>query len=105
MWQMILVILAVFGIALVYPNIGMGGGFLHVPTLMFLAALDKNTAVPISLALVLAGALAALPQHHGSGNVDTRLALYMASGAVFGSVAGVLFNLSIGQQLFQWLLR
>jgi len=81
----------------------MGGGFLHVPTLMFLASLDKNSAVPISLTLVLAGALAAFPEHYRSGNVDTRLAGFMALGAIFGSVAGVLFNLSIGQNLFQWL--
>jgi uncharacterized membrane protein YfcA len=96
-------ILAVFGIALVYPNIGLGGGFLHVPMLIFLVGMDKNSAVPVSLSLVLAGALAALPRHHGAGAVDVGLAAKMSVGAVVGAVVGALFNLAISMEAFQWL--
>ncbi len=103
MWQIVLIILAVFGIALIYPNIGLGGGFLHVPVLMYLAGMDNGSAVPVSLTLVLAGALAAFPKHHKSGNVDTRLAAYLASGAVFGAVIGTFINLSLNQSMFELL--
>jgi uncharacterized membrane protein YfcA len=103
MWLLVIVILAVFGIALVYPNIGLGGGFLHVPVLMYLAGLGKNSAVPISLTLVLAGALAALPGHYKSGNVDPKLAAYLSAGAAFGAVGGARLNLAISQNLFEWL--
>jgi uncharacterized membrane protein YfcA len=96
-------VLAVFGIAMVYPNIGLGGGFLHVPLLMFVVGLDKNSAVPISLSLVLAGALAALPRHYGAKAVDLRLAGILSSGAVVGAILGVFVNLAINKDVFQWL--
>jgi uncharacterized membrane protein YfcA len=98
-----LVSLASFGVALVYPNIGLGGGVLHVPILMYIAGFDKNSAVPISLSLVLAGAIAALPRHYKSGMVDLRLGAYMACGAVIGATCGALINLALSQELFEWL--
>lgn len=95
--------IAVFLIALIYPNIGLGGGFLHVPVLMYVLALDKNVAVPISLLLVLMGALAALPRHYRAGTVDLGLAARLSVGAVLGAVAGAMFNLSINKETFEWL--
>ena len=103
MWLLLVIILVVLGVAAVYPNIGMGGGFLHVPALIYLAGLEKSSAVPISLTLVLAGALAALPGHYKLGYVDPRLAAYLSVGAVLGAVCGTLINLSMSQWLFEWL--
>jgi len=101
--SLILMLFAVFGIAMVYPNIGLGGGVLHVPALMFIAGLDKNSAVPVSLLLVLAGAIAALPRHHKAGMVDIRLGAFMSAGAVIGAVCGALINLALSQEVFEWL--
>jgi len=92
-----------FIIAALYSNIGLGGGIMYVPALILLGAMGKDSAVAVSLCLVLAGSLAALYQHHKAGNVDFQLVGFLSVGACSGAVFGTFFNLSIGEETFRWL--
>ncbi|MDD4308563.1 MAG: sulfite exporter TauE/SafE family protein [Thermoplasmata archaeon] len=92
-----------FIIAALYSNLGLGGGIMYVPALILIGQLGKDSAVAVSLCLVLAGSLAALYQHNKAGNVDMKLVGYLSVGSGIGAVFGSFFNLNIGEETFRWL--
>jgi len=100
---LLILVLTTLGIAAIYTNIGLGGGVMHVPVLMWVAGLDKNSAVAISLSLVLGGAIAASASHMKERMVEWRLAGILSAGAVVGAILGSVFNLGLDPTLFKWL--
>ncbi len=65
--------------------LGIGGGVLLVPALVFIWACSMHTAIGTSLAVITVCSLAAATRHHMLGNVDFALAGALAVGAVVGS--------------------
>ncbi|MBI5000178.1 MAG: sulfite exporter TauE/SafE family protein [Euryarchaeota archaeon] len=100
---LLVLVLTTLGIAAIYTNIGLGGGVMHVPILMWVAGLDKNSAVAVSLSLVLGGAIAASASHMKERMVEWRLAGILSAGAVIGAIFGSVFNLGLDPTLFKWL--
>ena len=86
MWLLLVGILAVFGIAFIYSNLGMGGGILFVPLLFWLTAYGEDEVVVISLCLVTANSLTALMNHQREGLVDWKLGFILATGAIVGAI-------------------
>jgi uncharacterized membrane protein YfcA len=93
-------ILAIFGIAFIYSNLGMGGGILYVPVLFWLTGYSEDIVAPLSLILVLANCISALYNHQRARLVDWKLGLILTGGAMFGTVIGALFNLSTEKIVF-----
>lgn len=93
-------ILAVFGIAFVYSNLGMGGGVLFVPLLFWITGYGEDQVVVISLCLVMANCITALGNHQREKLVDWKLGLMLSSGAIVGSIIGAEFNLATGKEVF-----
>ncbi len=101
MWLLVLGILAVFAISFIYSNLGMGGGILFVPLLFWISpTFSEDEVVVISLWLVLANCLTSLMNHHREKLVDWKLGIILASGGILGSIAGALFNISTGREVF-----
>lgn len=67
---------------------GVGGGILVVPGLVMVASMDQRMAHGTSLAAVLPISLASLFTYWGHQQVDWPVALWLAIGAVAGSVVG-----------------
>jgi len=65
--------------------LGIGGGVLLVPALLFIWACSMHTAIGTSLAVITVCSLAAATRHFMLGNVDLGLAGALAVGAVVGS--------------------
>jgi uncharacterized protein len=65
--------------------LGIGGGVLMVPALLYLWKHDMQTAVGTSLAAMIPTALAGSLRHCTYGNVDWQAALVLALGAVGGA--------------------
>ena len=62
--------------------LGIGGGILIVPALMYLAGFSQLTATGTSLAILLPPVgLAAVLVYHRNGNVDVRAAVCIATWA------------------------
>jgi len=82
-------ILSYLGVGLTVGTIsallGIGGGVLLVPALVFIWSCEMHTAVGTSLAVITVGSLAAATRHYMLGNVDFALAGALAVGAVVGS--------------------
>jgi uncharacterized protein len=68
--------------------LGIGGGVLIVPGLVFFAGLSQHKAHGTSLVSALAIAVAALVRYSVGGNVDWLLAAGIAAGGVGGAILG-----------------
>ncbi len=65
--------------------LGIGGGVLLVPALVFIWACGMHTAVGTSLVVIFLCSLAGAIRHYSLGNVDLSLAAAISVGAVVGS--------------------
>ena len=85
-WTMLLVGLVV---GMVSGVVGIGGGILFVPALVWLALMDQHRAQGTSLGALLApvGILAFL-EYYRKGNADLRVAALLAAGFLVGGYFG-----------------
>lgn len=68
--------------------LGLGGGFLVVPALVFLRGLDMKVASGTAIAVIVPAMLVALWRRAGSGHIDWKIAGFLAIGAVAGPFLG-----------------
>ena len=85
-WMMLLVGVVV---GMVSGVVGIGGGILFVPALVWLAGMDQHKAQGTSIAALLApvGALA-FWEYYRKGNADIRVAALLAIGFLVGAYFG-----------------
>ena len=85
-WMMLLVGLVV---GMVSGVVGIGGGILFVPALVWLAGMDQHRAQGTSLgALLLPVGLFAFMEYYRKGNADLQVALLLAVGFLVGGYFG-----------------
>ncbi|MFP4179342.1 MAG: sulfite exporter TauE/SafE family protein [Spirochaetaceae bacterium] len=83
---------------------GVGGGFLVVPLLNVVLGIGYELAVGSSLSFIIGTSFAGVLKQREAGNVDFRIAGVLASGSVFGALAGdslqnlLLFGLAGGSE-------
>lgn len=69
--------------------LGIGGGILIVPALMYIAGFSQKLAIGTSLAVLLPPiGIAAVLEYYRSGNVDFKAALIIALTAIIGGWLG-----------------
>jgi len=80
--------------------VGVGGGIILVPALVFILGYSQLDAQGISLALIMfpVGILGVL-QYYKQGHVDFNIVLILAIGFVLGSFLGSKISLSISQEI------
>jgi len=99
-WMMLMVGLVV---GMVSGVVGIGGGILFVPALIWLAGMDQHKAQGTSLGALLAPVgLFAFWEYYRNGNADLRIALLLAAGFLVGGYFG-----AVGAQYIPeiWLRR
>jgi uncharacterized membrane protein YfcA len=85
-WTILLVGLVV---GVVSGVVGIGGGILFVPALIWLLGMDQHKAQGTSIgALLLPVGLFAFIQYYREGNADIRVALLLAAGFLVGGYFG-----------------
>lgn len=85
-WMMLLVGLVV---GMVSGVVGIGGGILFVPALIWLVGMDQHKAQGTSLGALLAPVgLFAFIEYYRKGNADLRIALLLAAGFLVGGYFG-----------------
>jgi len=85
-WTMLLVGLVV---GIVSGVVGIGGGILFIPALIWLAGMDQHKAQGTSLGALLAPVgILAFWEYYRKGNADLRIALLLAAGFVIGGFFG-----------------
>ena len=85
-WMMLLVGLVV---GMVSGVVGIGGGILFVPALVWLLGMNQHRAQGTSLgALLLPVGIFAFLEYYRKGNADLRVALLLAAGFLVGGYFG-----------------
>jgi hypothetical protein len=83
-----------FWVSFLYSNLGLGGGMLYVPILLFVAtSMDRLEIIPVSLFLVLMTQLPAWYAHHKKGLVKWKLGLQLALATTPGVVIGLVIGI------------
>jgi uncharacterized protein len=82
-WGVIVLVGVVAGI--VSGLLGVGGGIIMVPAVVYLLGLDQHTAQGISLAVIIPVAISGALIHYRKGNVISTLVPPLALGATLGA--------------------
>ena len=84
-----MITLAVVGliVGILSSVIGLGGGFMVVPLLIYLGR-DAKLAVGTTFVFILLVAISSLIAHYRLGNVDIKTGLILALGGVLGAQIG-----------------
>ncbi len=88
-------ILTGFGAGLLSGLMGVGGGTVTIPALVFLLGISQHAAQGISLAMIIPTAMMGAYGYSIRGHVDVRRAWFISAGAVIGSLFGSLLACSI----------
>jgi uncharacterized protein len=85
-WMMLLIGLVV---GMLSGVVGIGGGILFVPALVWLAGMDQHKAQGTSLGALLAPVgILAFMEYYRKGNADLKVALLLAVGFLVGGYFG-----------------
>jgi len=71
--------------------LGIGGGAVLVPALVYLAKLPQHTAQGTSLLVIILTAITGATSYYLSGNLDLGFTLWIAAGSMFGVLLGSFF--------------
>jgi uncharacterized membrane protein YfcA len=96
-----IVILLIVGLAagLLSGMVGVGGGIIIVPCLVFFLGYDQKAAQGNSLGLLLLPlGILGLLNYHQKGHVDYRVVLFMAVGFILGNFWGSKWALSLNDE-------
>jgi uncharacterized membrane protein YfcA len=103
---MLLTILVILGLGLaagvLVGLMGIGGGILLVPVMVYVLKMEQHTAQGTSLLiLLLPVGLGALREYWKQGQVDVRAGVLCAVGMLLGAFGGSLVALPMGQRHLQ----
>jgi uncharacterized membrane protein YfcA len=85
-WMLLLVGV---GVGLVSGVVGIGGGVLFIPALIWMLGMDQHKAQGTSLGALLAPVgIFAFMEYYRKGNADLRVALLLAAGFTVGGYFG-----------------
>lgn len=88
-------ILAGFGVGILTGFLGVGGGFLIVPALIFFGGLPMKKAIGTSLFVIALNCFAGISGHLTYGLFDLKITLIVTSLAVGGAVFGTMLSHNI----------
>ncbi|MGC8862400.1 MAG: sulfite exporter TauE/SafE family protein [Armatimonadota bacterium] len=83
--------------------LGIGGGAIIVPGLVFFLNFDQHRAHGTSLAVVLAMSLASVAAYWRGGHIDWLLAVEMAFGGVLGACVGARVVAALNGPVLRWI--
>ncbi|MBI3405208.1 MAG: sulfite exporter TauE/SafE family protein [Acidobacteria bacterium] len=94
-----LVVTLGFGVGILVGLMGVGGGIVLVPALVYLTGMDQHLAQGTSLFLQLPPiGLGALHIYRRNGNVDLRAGFVCALGFLLGGYSGSLLAIGLASQ-------
>lgn len=79
----------------IISGMGIGGGTILIPSLVFFTELNQKEAQGINLVVFIPVAIAALIVHYKEGNIKIKQAKSIIIGGIFGAILGSLLVLKI----------
>lgn len=84
-------LIAGLAVGVISGMVGIGGGPLIIPILLYVFKVNMHSASGTSLAIIIPTALVGVYTHFTRGSVDWRLAALIAIGSIVGSAIGSQF--------------
>src|SRR5215212_1320797 len=94
----VLLALEGLGVGFLTGLIGVGGGFLIVPALVFVAKIPMRLAIGTSLLVITLNALSGFAGYAGTVPIDWDLVAWFTTIAAVGSIAGTLISKQVPQK-------
>lgn len=94
-------IMAGFGVGILTGFLGVGGGFLIVPAMVFFGGITMKKAIGTSLFVIFLNCVAGLIGHLGGGSFDWFLATMVIGLAVSGAAIGTMLSNRIAPHRLQ----
>ena len=85
-------IAAGFGVGILTGFLGVGGGFLIVPALVFFGGLPMKQAIGTSLLVIALNCIAGLFGHLSYGLFDLKITFLVTTLAIFGAIFGTILS-------------
>ena len=79
----------------IISGMGIGGGTILIPSLVFFSHLNQKEAQGINLIVFIPVAIVALIVHYREGNIKIKQAKKIIIGGIFGAIIGSLFAMKI----------
>jgi len=71
--------------------LGLGGGTVLIPSMIFLLGMNQHQAQGTALAAMLPPiGLLAVMEYYSAGNIDVKVSIFLALGFVFGGMGGAI---------------
>ncbi len=86
------------GLGFLTGFLGVGGGFLIVPVLVFVLGLSMRDAIATSLFVIALNSASSLATHAFDGSIDWTIVLLFVIGGISGNVAGLALGKRLAQQ-------
>ncbi len=86
---------------LIASTLGVGGGVIFVPSLVFFFGFSQHVAQGTSLAIIVPTAIVGATLHAKKGRVDWRVALLVGTGGIVGGLVGSTFALSLDPEVLR----
>ncbi len=93
-----------FFVGLASGLLGIGGGILLVPILLFVVFVPIHVAVATSMFVMVLTSVFGVFQHHALGNIDFTFALLLAIGAFIGAQVGAWLSKKVSGDRLQLIL-
>jgi hypothetical protein len=82
--------------------VGIGGGIVVVPSLVFFLAVSQKTAQGTSLAMLMPPiGIFAVINYYKAGYVDVKMASILAAAFIVGSIAGSKFSVGLSEHVIK----
>ncbi len=94
-------VMAIGFFAGIISGMGIGGGTILIPALLFLTELNQQQAQGVNLIYFIPTALIALMTHRKNGTLDLRTAKPLALFGLIGAVAGAFLAVALASELLQ----
>jgi len=98
-WWLVVVIGLMAGI--VSGLLGVGGGLVIVPLLVFVVKLDIHHAIGTSLAIIVPTAACAALRHHWAGHVEWKFVFIIVAFSIVGSFLGAQATTWLSERLLR----
>lgn len=96
----LLLLLGVFS-GVISGLLGIGGGVILVPALIFLARFEVHYAIGVSLAVIVPTALIGAMKHYALGHYELSSVLVLALGGMAGAYFGAKFSASVPDEMLK----
>ncbi len=94
-------VMAIGFFAGIISGMGIGGGTILIPALLFLTELNQQQAQGVNLIYFIPTALIALMTHRKNGTLDLRTAKPLALFGLIGAAAGAFLAVALASELLQ----